>query len=116
MFTLLVRTAQAQAVDIGQTFGPVKGSESFRTLGGLVNVLLPNILTLAGVITLIGVIVAGFNLMRHAGSGEGEKAAKDRGAFTAALIGLILIFGAYFLLQMTGVIVGYDFLNPGVNP
>lgn len=116
MFDWLVRSVYAAPIDIGQTFGPVKDAESFRTLGGLVNVLLPNVLTLAGVLALIGVVVAGFNLMQHAGSGEGEKAAKDKGTFTAALIGLILIFSAYFLLQMTGVIVGYDFLNPRLTP
>lgn len=116
MINWLVRSAQAQSVDIGNTFGPTRSSQSFRTLGGFVNVVLPNVLTLAGIIALIGVVVSGWNLMLHAGGGEGEKAAKDRGAFTAALIGLILIFGAYFLLQLTGVIVGYDFLNPRLNP
>lgn len=117
MLQFFVKAAYAQGIDkgidIGNTFGPTSGGpQSFRTLGGLISVLLPNILTIAGVVAFIGVVIAGFNVIHHAGSGEAEKASKDKQAFTAALIGLIIVFGAYFLIQIVGTLVGYNFLSP----
>ena len=114
MFTWLVRTAYAAPIDIGTYFGPAKSG--FTNVSSLINVLLPNFLTLAGVLALIGVVLAGFNIIQHAGAGESEKTAKDKSAFTAAVIGLIIVFGAYFLIQVVSTIVGYNILNPNINP
>ena len=100
---------KAYAVDIGTTFGP---AQDFNTVGALVGVILRNALTIAGVVTLAGVVISGFNLMIHAGSGESEKTNKDRAAFTAALIGLIIIVGAYFLIQIVEVLTGVKILSP----
>lgn len=112
MFTWLVRTAYAAPVNIGQTFGPALSG--FTSVSSLVNVLLPNLLTFAGIIALVGVVLAGFNVIQHAGAGESEKTAKDKSAFTAAVIGLIIVFGAWFLVQIVSTIVGYNILNPTI--
>ncbi len=113
MLDLLVRTAHAQGIDISTTFGP---ATKFPTIGSLVNVIIKNLLTIAGVLALIFVIVAGFNIITHAGGGESDKLNKDKGAFTAALIGLIIIFGAYFFLQALETLTGYKLLIPNVGP
>ncbi len=108
----LIKDVQAQ-VDIGKTFVPA--TQGFTSLGFLVNVLLPNILTFAGVIALVGIVFAGIRFVQHAGAMEGEKAAQSQQAFTAAIIGLVIIFGAYFIIEIVSKITGFNILNPGIN-
>ncbi len=110
MLDWIVRPVYAQ-VKIKDVFGPVKNTESFDTLGGFMSVILPNILMVAGVVAFIGVVFAGIRYIQHAGDGESDKMNKDQQSLTAALIGLMLIFGAYFILQIVSTITGYDFFN-----
>lgn len=110
MLNFIVRTALAD-VDIGNTYGPAK---TFPTVGDLLNTLVPNLLTVAGVIAFISVVVAGLGVISHAGKGEGEKTAKSSQAFTAAIVGLIIIFGAYFILKIIETLTGYNFLSPNI--
>lgn len=107
MFDLLVR--KAQAIEIADYFQP---AQSFPTIGSLFMVIIRNVLTIAGIVALLAVVIAGFKMVSHAGAGMGEKASQDKGAFTAAVIGLIIIFGSFFIMQIVGTLVGYDFLNP----
>lgn len=109
MLDFLVKSALAAPVDIGQKYGPAK---SFPSFGDLVNVIVRNILTIAGIIALVAVIIAGFQIISGAGKMEGEKAAKGAGAFTAAVVGIIIIFSAYFIVQIIEKILGYPILNP----
>lgn len=114
MLLQLISPAYAQ-VNIGEIFGPVKNSESFRTVGGFVSVLLPNILTVAGVITLIIVVASGINMIANAGSGDAQQLEKNQKAFTAAVIGLLLIFAAFFIIKLISIIVGFDILSPPIQ-
>jgi hypothetical protein len=100
---------KAQAVDIKDVFGP---ATTFPTVGALINVIVKNILTIAGILALVAIVFSGLQIIIRAGNMEGEKAAQSKGAFTAAIVGIILIFGAYFILQIVETILGYPILNP----
>lgn len=104
-------SSSGPGVDIANVFGPAK---YFKTVGDLTNVLLPNILMITGVIALIAVLITGVRFIQHAGSGDAKQAQQDQGAFTAAITGLIMIFGSFWFLQIAGVITGFDFLNPTI--
>lgn len=106
--SFLVKPAYAD-VNIAQFFKP---AQSFPTVAALIAVLLPNILLFAGIISFLGVVVAGVRIISHAGAGESDKLSKDQSVFTMAVVGLIIIFGAYFFVQIASTLVGYDFLNP----
>lgn len=110
MTLLLIRSAQAQ-VNIQNAFPP---ANNFSSLAGLINILLPNVFTIAGIIAFVSVIVTGFKFIQHAGHMEGEKAAQSKGALTAAVTGLLIIVAAYFIIQVVSTIIGYDILNPTV--
>ena len=112
MFNWVVTPTHA-VVDIGTTFGPAKSG--FTSVGNLINVILPNLLTLAGIIGFIGVVIAGIRVIQHAGEGESDKTAKDKSAFTTAVIGLIIVFGAYFLIQIVNTLIGYNILSPDIK-
>lgn len=108
MFDWIVRPTYA--IDIGNTFVPAL--RGFTNLGFLVNVLLKNVLVVAGIIAFIGVVVAGLNVVHHTGAMEGEKAAQSKNALTAAIVGLVIIAGAYSIIQIVSTIIGYNILTP----
>ncbi len=72
----------------------------FTTLGSFVSFLLPILLLLAGVIFFILVIAAGFTFLQNAGSEDAHALDKWKQILTAGVIGLIIIFGAYWVLQI----------------
>ena len=106
---LLVKKAYAQGKNIADYFSP---AQSFPTLGDLINVVLRNILTVAGIIAFVIVVIAGFNVISHAGSGDAQQLEKDQKAFTGAIVGLVIIFGAFFIIQILSTILGYNILSP----
>lgn len=85
-------------------------ADSFPTLSSLVNVLLNNALTIAGVIAFVAVVITGLKIIQSAGDAKAQE--QSKGAFTAAVIGLIIIIGAYFILQIAETLLGYPILNP----
>ncbi len=106
----LVRTAYAapSGIDLKKYFTPAK---YYTSVSALVNVLLPNLFLLAGVVAFIFVIASGVQIILHSG-GESKELEKDKQAFTAAVIGLIIIFGAYTIIQILEFVLGYKLLDP----
>lgn len=86
-------------VNIGSTFPPAKIG-SFQTLSGVVSFFLPKILILGGVIFFILIIVAGVGVLGSAGSSDAHAQEKARGFLTYSIIGLIIMFSAYWILQI----------------
>ncbi len=110
MLNWLIPTAHAQ-VDIQSAFGPAK---YFFSIGNLVNVLLPNVLTVAGAIALVAVVITGIKTIQSAGDAEAEKTSHNKQAFTAAVIGLILIFGAWWIIKIVETVTGLSILTPNI--
>lgn len=104
MFDFIVR--KAAAAEIAEHFGPAK---SFPTVSDLVNVLLRNALVLAGIIAFVATVYSGIKFIQSAGDAKATE--QNKGAFTASVIGLIIIFGAYFIVTNIGIIVGIPLLN-----
>ena len=52
-------------------------------------------------------------VVTNAGSGNPEGAAKGQKAITAALIGFLIVFASYWIMQIIGKITGIDFLKGG---
>ena len=84
----------------------------FSNIGSLVNVLLPNVLIFAGVILMVYIVIAGFNMIRSAGSGDAEAAGKARQALTYGVIGFVIIFTAALVIQLVEFLTGVSILNP----
>jgi hypothetical protein len=79
-------------------------------LGVLLNRALLFIFPMAGLI-LFGIIIAsGFQLMTSAGNPEKMK--KAQGQLTMGVIGFIIIFVAYWLIQILDAILGLHYFTP----
>ncbi len=97
-------------VPIGDSFGSPIG----RTvqLADLVSIILWNAVVIAGIIMLILMIGGGIGIIVGAGRGSPEAAAKGRQAVTAAVIGFIIIFATYWIIQIVEILTGLEILNP----
>ncbi|RJR15718.1 hypothetical protein C4579_01415 [Candidatus Microgenomates bacterium] len=108
LFDLLIPPAYAQ-VPIASAFPP---AQAFPNVGSFVNVLVKNVLLIGGIVGFAMLIYVGY---RYIESGGNEKATQqNQEAFTAIIIGLIIMFVAYFLVQIAETITGVQLLNPGI--
>lgn len=108
LFMISLSPAHAQ-VDLGD-FDFFK---RFSSIGALVSVLLPNVLIFAGIILLVYTVMAGFNMIRSAGSGDAEAATKARQTLTYGIMGFVIVFTAALVMQLVEFLTGVPIFNPG---
>lgn len=74
------------------------------TVGGIFSALLPYIYVIAGLILLFMLIMGGLGLMTAAG--DPKKVEASQGRITMALVGFLIIFISYFIVQLVEVMLG----------
>ncbi len=72
------------------------------TIGSVISALLPLIFFAAGTILLIYLILGGLQYMTSRGDPKAIQGAQSK--ITAALIGFIIVFAAYWITQAVGII------------
>ncbi len=75
-------------------------------IGGIISNLIPLLITIAGVGLLLMILLSGFNLLTSAGDAKKMEGAKNR--LTFALVGFFIIFLAYWIVQLFGIMFGLD--------
>ncbi|MGB9706506.1 MAG: hypothetical protein ACPLXP_00315 [Microgenomates group bacterium] len=79
------------------------------TLGDIISALLPYVFAIAGVILFALLIFGGFELLTSGGNPETTK--KAQGRITFALVGFLIIFLAYWIVQILEVVFGITILG-----
>jgi|SRR6185369_13961001 len=74
------------------------------SVGDIISALLPYIFTFAGIILLVYIVIGGLQLMMS--GGDPKKAESAKSNITNALIGFIIIFFAYWVVRLFGIILG----------
>lgn len=84
----------------------IKGPAGFdmTSIGNVINKAIPFIFSFAGLALLLMLIMAGFDLLTSAGDTKKLETGKQR--LTYAIVGIILIIVAYWLVQIAGIIFG----------
>jgi len=104
----------AQGVDIGQQTllkpGQSVGS-TYKDFSTLISVFIKNALTVAGIIFVILLIVGGFGFIMAAGGNDPKKTQQASQTITAALIGFVVVFLSYAIIQLIETITGFSILN-----
>ncbi|GMR03311.1 MAG: hypothetical protein BMS9Abin21_144 [Thermodesulfovibrionia bacterium] len=101
-------------IPIGNTFNSPIGQTGFG-FADLVSIILSNALVAAAIIMLFLIIGGGIAMIAGAGSDNPEAAARGKQAVTAAVIGFIIIFATYWIIQLVEIITKVDILRPGVG-
>jgi succinate dehydrogenase/fumarate reductase cytochrome b subunit len=99
---------QLAQVDIGQNWRLAGGAGQggFASLSSLVSSLLPKILLLGGVVAFVLVIIAGIGVISAAGSGDSHGMENRKNFLLYAVIGLVIMFGAFWILQIINFVTG----------
>lgn len=101
--------AQVPGVDIGKNFNSLFGVS--QNLGSLVSLILKISFVLAGILILFFMVVAGFQIVAGAGSNNPESAKKGQQAASAAAIGFVIVFVAYWIVRIIELISGLKLIS-----
>lgn len=75
-------------------------------IGNIVSALLPYLFSISGIILLLYLIYGGFQLMLSRGDPKAMQSAQAK--ITNAIVGFVIIFLAYWLVQLLGKVLGLD--------
>ena len=100
------------AFDIGEK---LLGKGKFLTnpgdIGKLVSIIVSNAIIFAGVILIFLFVGGGIMMIVGAGSDNPDQAGKGKQAATSAVIGFIIVFAAYWIVQLISKITGVPILG-----
>ena len=102
------------AIKIQDTFfggGSNTPLTELKGIGSLVSVVVQASFVLAGVLLLFFFIFGGISIIAGAGKDNPEQAAKGKQAITSAVLGFIVVFAAYWIVQLIELITGVVILN-----
>jgi len=58
--------------------------------------------------------LGGIGMIAGAGNSNPEQAGKGRQAATSAVVGFIIVFAAYWIMQLIEILTGFSILRPNV--
>lgn len=79
---------------------------NFLDIASLLNILVKNFMIISFLMLFAIIIGGGFMVIRNAGSGDAQATENGKKALTAAIIGAVLIFSAYWIVQIVAFITG----------
>ncbi|MBI3385034.1 hypothetical protein HY030_02475 [Candidatus Gottesmanbacteria bacterium] len=86
-------------------------SRTFPTLSAFIFPLIKNAFVLAGIILILLLVFGGIMYLVNAGSGDKEGLEKSKNALTTSILGFIIIFAAFWIIQIIQFITKQDILN-----
>jgi len=87
-------------------------ASKFPSITDIVSTILPNILILAGLVMFFIGFAAGVVVISS--GGNPEKKEKGTAALKGAIIGFVIIFASYWIIQILEIITGVPILNSGI--
>lgn len=83
-----------------------------KNISSLVTTFLNIAFVLAGLILLFFFIFGGIGMISNAGSDNPQQMEQAKKTVTSALIGFVIVFAAYWIVQLLGKIAGVTILTP----
>ena len=85
---------------------PDEVSKTFPDIGSIITKLLQYILVIGGIGLLIVILSSGFTLLTSAGDAKAME--KGKKGLTNGIVGFVIIFVAYWLVQIAGIVFGIE--------
>jgi hypothetical protein len=103
------------AFDIGQQFlgtpNPI-ATKGLGSIGYLVSLFINIAFILAGLLFLFLFILGGIGMIGSAGQSDPQKAEQAKKTITSAVIGFVIVFASYWIVQLIGQITGIEIIKP----
>ncbi|MGB9707133.1 MAG: hypothetical protein ACPL1D_00025 [Microgenomates group bacterium] len=93
-------------IDLSENFAPAK----FTSIATFLNVILPLLTLGAGIIFLVVIIIASFNILTHGDKPDIIK--KSQATFGLAVLGLIIVIVSFLAVNLIGRLLGIQNLLP----
>lgn len=104
------------AVNIGEAFKlggqSIEGKSGYDSVGSLVSVFVSNVYIIASVVLLFLLIGGGFMMISNAGNPEKQQQGSK--ALTSAIVGFLIIFTSYWIIQIIEVLTGLEILKANI--
>ncbi len=99
-------------VNIGNSFlgGSASKLGNINRVNVYVSALIAGAISLAGIILLVILIMGGISMIQGAGKSDPQKMEQGKKAATSALIGFVVVFAAYWIVQLIVTITGLPLL------
>lgn len=100
-------------IDIGNAFfrrNVSFGGTDLGAIGNLVSLFLNIAFLIAGVILLFFFIMGGIGMISSAGQSDPQKAESAKKTLTSAVIGFVIVFASYWIVQLIGNLTGVPIL------
>lgn len=103
--------ASTPGFDIGSklNFQGSTATQEYGSVSKLFNNILPNVYIAAGLIIFFMIIFGGFTIISNAGNTDKTKEGGQ--IITSAIIGLLVLFASYWIIQLIQVVTGIPILN-----
>lgn len=105
--TLLAQVDLGEAYRLSPEGKPV--AEVYSSPAALINTLMPNLFMLAGVLLFFFVFFAGFRMLTN--PGDSKKMEEGKKSLGYAIGGFLLLFAAYWIMQIVKALTGIDVLG-----
>lgn len=105
---MYINSALAQAINISPG-GQFSGLNNI-TIANIISAIITLVLIVTAIILLVILLVGGIAVMTS-GGGDPQKASRGSQAVTAALIGLVIVFGAWAILNLIHLFFGVEILQ-----
>ncbi len=92
--------------------GNSTATSTYPNASKLINAILPNVYVAAGLVIFFMIVFGGFTIVANAGNSEKTKEGSK--IITSALVGLLVLFGSYWIIQIIQVVTGVQILNSGL--
>lgn len=84
-------------------------TSEYSSTSSLINNILPNVYIAGGVVIFFMIVFGGFTII--AGAGNPDKIKDGTKTITSAIIGLLVLFASYWIIQIIQVITGVAILS-----
>lgn len=84
-------------------------ASEYTGVNTLLNNIVPNIYIAAGIVIFFMILFGGFSIMT--GGSDSHKIDEGKKVITSAIIGLLVLFGSYWIIQIIQVLTGIPILN-----
>ncbi|MBU2577570.1 hypothetical protein KKA69_01940 [Patescibacteria group bacterium] len=103
------KTIQEAIPSLRPVFKPVDDETSTASkVGDIINIILPYLFIIAGLLLFFYLIAAGFQMMTS--PGDEKAAASAKAKITNALAGFVILFVSFWLVKLLGYILGLELL------